>query len=60
MLKTRNKSSKYWKNADLKLTKELITSLNYFKTIRLKKELKAYVNYFLSFLAKVISALVPL
>jgi hypothetical protein len=45
-------------NTDLKLIKELIINLNYFKTIRLKKELKAYINYFLSFLVKIISALV--
>jgi hypothetical protein len=48
------------KNTDLKLIKELITDLDYFRIIRLKKELKAYINYFLSFLARVISALVSL
>jgi hypothetical protein len=46
------------KNTDLELVKELITGLDYFKTIRLRKKLKAYINYFLSFLARVISALV--
>jgi hypothetical protein len=48
------------KNTDLKLTKELITGLDYFRTIRLKKKLEAYVNYLSSFLAKVISASVLL
>jgi hypothetical protein len=48
------------KYKDLKLVKKLITGLNYFKTIRLKEKLKAYVNYLLSFLARVISALVLL
>jgi hypothetical protein len=48
------------KNTDFKLVKELTANLDYFKIIRLKKELKAYINYFLSFLAKVISALVLL
>jgi hypothetical protein len=43
------------KNTNLKLAKKLTTDLNYFKTIRLKKKLKAYVNYLLSFLAKVIN-----
>jgi hypothetical protein len=48
------------KNTDLKLIKKLITGLDYSIIIRLKKKLKAYTNYFLSFLAKVISALVLL
>jgi hypothetical protein len=48
------------KNTDLKLVRELIADLNYFRTIRLEKKLKAYVNYLLRFLARVISALVPL
>jgi hypothetical protein len=60
MLKTQNKLSKYWKNADLKLTRELIAGLNYFRTIRLVKELENYACYLSSSLAKVISALVPL
>jgi hypothetical protein len=41
MLKAQNKLSKCWKNTDLKLAKELITNLDYFRTIRLKKKLKA-------------------
>jgi hypothetical protein len=45
------------KKANLKLVKELIISLNYFKTIKSGKKLKAYFYYLLSFLAKVISAL---
>jgi hypothetical protein len=60
MLKAQNKPSKCWKNADLKLAKELITGLDYFRTIRSVTELKAYVCYLLSSLARVISALVPL
>jgi hypothetical protein len=48
------------KKANLKLIKELITGLNYFKTIRLKKKLEAYTYYLLSFLAEVINALVLL
>jgi hypothetical protein len=60
MLKAQNKLSKCWKNADLMLTKELITSLDYFKTIRSVVKLKAYACYLLSSLAKVISALVLL
>jgi hypothetical protein len=60
MLKTRNKSSRYWKNADLELARELTAGLDYSRTIRLKEELEAYVNYFSSFLARVMSALVPL
>jgi hypothetical protein len=52
--------SRCWKNADFELVKELTAGLDYFRTIRLKEELEAYVNYFLSFLARVISALVPL
>jgi hypothetical protein len=47
-------------NTDLKLVKKLTADLNYFRTIRSEKELKAYVNYFLNFLARVISVLVPL
>jgi hypothetical protein len=46
------------KNTDLKLVKKLTTNLDYFKTIRLKEKPKAYVNYLLSFLTKVISVLV--
>jgi hypothetical protein len=60
MFKAQNKLSKYWKNADLKLAKELITSLNYFRTIRLVKELEDYACYLLSSLARVIGALVLL
>jgi hypothetical protein len=60
MLKAWNKLSRCWKNTDLKLARELTAGLDYFRTIRLKKELEAYVNYLLSFLARVISALVPL
>jgi hypothetical protein len=60
MLQTLNKLSKCWKNADLELVRELVTGLDYSKTIRLEKELKAYACYLLSFLAKVISASVPL
>jgi hypothetical protein len=48
------------KNINFKLIKKLTADLDYFKTIRLEKELKAYINYFLSFLVKVISALVSL
>jgi hypothetical protein len=48
------------KNTDLKLAKKLTVNLDYSRIIRSKKELKAYVNYLLSFLAKVISALVLL
>jgi hypothetical protein len=55
-----NKLSKYWKNADLELVKELVAGLDYFKTIRLVKKLKAYTYYLLSFLIKVINALVLL
>jgi hypothetical protein len=60
MLKAQNKLSKCWKNADHKLAKELVTGLDYFRTIRLVAELEAYVCYLLSSLAKVISALVLL
>jgi hypothetical protein len=60
MLKARNKSSRCWKNADLELARELTAGLDYSRTIRSKKELKAYANYLSSFLARVISALVPL
>jgi hypothetical protein len=48
------------KNTNFKLIKKLIINLNYFKIIRLKKELKTYINYLLSFLAKIISVLVLL
>jgi hypothetical protein len=60
MLKTQNKLSRCWKNTDLKLARELIIGLDYFKTIRLVAKLEAYACYLLSFLVKVISALVPL
>jgi hypothetical protein len=60
MLKARNKSSRCWKNTDLKLAKELTASLDYSRTIRSKEELEAYANYLSSFLARVISASVPL
>jgi hypothetical protein len=60
MLKAQNKPSKYWKNADLKLAKELVISLDYSRIIRLVIKLKAYVCYLLSSLARVISALVLL
>jgi hypothetical protein len=60
MLKAQNKLSKYWKNKDLKLAKELVTGLDYSRTIRLVAELKAYVCYLLSSLARVISVLVLL
>jgi hypothetical protein len=60
MLKAQNKPSKYWKNADLKLAKKLVTGLDYFKIIRSVAELEAYICYLLSSLARVISALVLL
>jgi hypothetical protein len=60
MLKAQNKPSKCWKNADLKLAKELVISLDYSRIIRLVVKLKAYVCYLLSSLARVISALVLL
>jgi hypothetical protein len=60
MFKAQNKLNKYWKNTDLKLIKELITGLDYFKTIRSVKELEAYACYLLSSLARVINALVLL
>jgi hypothetical protein len=60
MLKAQNKPNKCWKNTDLELAKELTADLNYFKIIRLEEELKAYANYLLSFLARVISVLVLL
>jgi hypothetical protein len=60
MLKAQNKSSRCWKNTDLELAKELTADLDYSRTIRSKEELKAYVNYLSSFLARVMSALVPL
>jgi hypothetical protein len=60
MLKTQNKPSKYWKNADLKLAKELVTGLNYFRTIRLITKLEAYACYLLSSLTRVMSAAVLL
>jgi hypothetical protein len=59
MLKVQNKLSRCWKNADLKLVKELVISLNYFRIIRLVTEL-AYACYLSSFLARVISVLVSL
>jgi hypothetical protein len=59
MLKVQNKLSRCWKNADLKLVKELVISLNYFMIIRLVTEL-AYACYLSSFLARVISVLVSL
>jgi hypothetical protein len=60
MLKAPNKPSKCWKNTDLKLAKELVTGLDYSKTIRPVKKLEAYACYLSSFLARVISASVPL
>jgi hypothetical protein len=60
MLKAQNKSSRCWKNADLKLAKELVTGLDYFRIIRSVVKLEAYACYLLSSLAKVISALVSL
>jgi hypothetical protein len=60
MLKAWNKSSRCWKNVDLKLARELTAGLDYSRTIRLKEELETYANYLSSFLAKVISASVPL
>jgi hypothetical protein len=60
MLKAQNKLSKYWKNADLELARELVTGLDYFRTIRSVEELEDYACYLSSSLAKVISALVPL
>jgi hypothetical protein len=58
MLKAQNKPSKCWKNADLELVKELVTGLDYSRTIRLIIKLKAYACYLSSFLTRVISALV--
>jgi hypothetical protein len=46
------------KNINLKLIKNLITDLDYLRIIKSKKKLEVYANYLLSFLAKVISALV--
>jgi hypothetical protein len=60
MLKALNKLSKCWKNADLKLAKELVAGLDYSRIIKSVKKLEAYAYYLLSFLAKVISALVLL
>ena len=60
MLQTQNKPSKCWKNTDLELVRELVTGLDYFRTIRLVKKLENYACYLLSSLAKVISALVLL
>jgi hypothetical protein len=60
MLKAQNKPNRCWKNADLELARELTADLNYSRIIRLEKELEAYANYLLSFLARVISASVPL
>jgi hypothetical protein len=60
MLKAQNKPNRCWKNADLELARELTADLDYFKTIRSEEELEAYANYLLSFLARVISALVLL
>jgi hypothetical protein len=58
MLKAQNKPNRCWKNADLELARELTADLDYSRTIRSEKELEAYVNYLLSFLTRVISALV--
>jgi hypothetical protein len=60
MLKAQNKLSRCWKNADLKLARELVISLDYSRTIRSVTKLKAYAYYLLSSLARVISALVLL
>ena len=60
MLKAQNKSSRCWKNADLELARELVAGLDYSRTIRSKEELEAYANYLSSFLARVMSASVPL
>jgi hypothetical protein len=60
MLKALNKPSRCWKNADLELVKRLVTGLDYFRTIKLVKKLKAYAYYLVSFLARVISASVLL
>jgi hypothetical protein len=60
MLKAQNKPNRCWKNTDLELAKKLTADLDYFRTIRSEKKLEAYANYLLSFLAKVISALVLL
>jgi hypothetical protein len=58
MLKAQNKPSRCWKNADLKLARELVTGLDYSKTIRSVAKLEAYACYLLSSLARVISVLV--
>ena len=60
MLKAQNKLSKYWKNADLKLAKELVTGLDYSRTIKSVKKLEDYACYLLSSLIRVISASVLL
>jgi hypothetical protein len=60
MLKTQNKPSRCWKKADLELARELVTGLDYYRTIRLEEELEAYACYLSSFLARVMSASVPL
>jgi hypothetical protein len=60
MLKAQNKLSKYWKNADLKLVRELVISLDYFRIIRSVAKLKSYACYLSSSLVRVISALVLL
>jgi hypothetical protein len=60
MLKAQNKPSRCWKNADLELARELVTSLDYSRTIGSVAKLEAYACYLLSSLARVISASVPL
>ena len=45
---------------NLKLARELVLGLNTSRVIRTAKELKSYTRYLLSFLVKVIKAVVPL
>ena len=45
---------------NLKLARELVVGLNTSRVIRTAKELKSYTKYLLSFLVKVIRAVVPL
>jgi hypothetical protein len=60
MLKAQNKLSKCWKNVDLKLARDLVTGLDYSRTIKSVVKLEAYVCYLSSSLARVINALVLL
>ena len=45
---------------NLKLARELVLGLNTSRVIRTAKELKSYTRYLLSFLVKVMKAVVPL